>query len=154
MPDKSFAEKLLRKAGQGERLNPEEDARTKERQANAFGLGVRFKDGRSSEGFSWADYRGCRWEDLGDKERVTVIFGARVVTVEGYNLDVLVRDIEHGQLSVIREHSGRQVMQLRNENPDNEPIIESIETAPCFEELVREIKGEEERETRFTRRLE
>lgn len=152
MQDKGFAEKLLERGVSA--LGPSDDeARTKARQLNAFGLGIRFKDGRSGEGFSWADYRGYRWEDLGENERVIVIFGARVLIVLGYNLDVLVRDIEHGQLAAIREHSSRQVTQLRNENPNNEPIIVSIETAPRFEEIVREIQGENDDKHNHARRV-
>ena len=152
MRDKGFAEKLLER-GASVQGTAEDEARAKARQLNAFGLSIRFKDGRSGEGFSWADYRGYRWEDLGENERVTVIFGARVLIVLGYNLEVLVRDIEHGQLAAIREQTSRQVTQLCNENPDNEPIIVSIETAPRFEEIVREIQGDNDDKHNHARRV-
>jgi hypothetical protein len=129
---------------------------TSERQhtAQAFNLHVERRDGRRAEGFAWSHYVGYQWTDEGSHERLVVIFGTRAVVIEGHNLGVLVAEIREGQLNSIRELASGQKMLLEQANPDNEPIITSVKSHPDFEEILKAIKGEDERETRHTKRLE
>jgi hypothetical protein len=123
--------------------------------AQAFNLHVARRDGRQAEGFPWAHYAGYRWTDEGEHERLVLMFGMRVVEIEGYHLKALVDEIREGQLNSIREVTTAQRMQLERSNPDNEPVITSVKTYPDFEELLKEIKREgETRETGFAKRLE
>ena len=105
MPDKTFAQKLLRKAA--DRQSPQDDEKsfTSERQhtAQAFNLHVERRDGRRAEGFAWSHYAGYQWTDEGNHERLVVVFGMRAVEIEGQNLGVLVGEIREGQLNSIRE---------------------------------------------------
>src|ERR1035441_9279955 len=121
---------------------------TKERQhtAQAFNLHVERKDGRRSEGFAWSHYQGYQWTDEGEKERLVVIFGMRAIEIEGHNLGVLVAEIREGQLNSIRELASGQAQLLEQGNPDNQPIITSVKSYPDFEEVLKGIKGEDERE--------
>lgn len=129
---------------------------TKERQlsAQSFALHVERRDGKSAEGFSWSHYAGHHWIRDEGNEKLVVLFGQRAVEVEGHNLGVLVEGIRDGQLNGIRELSSGQAMLLRQANPDNEPIIESVKTYPEFEEILKEIKGENDDKARFARRIE
>jgi hypothetical protein len=129
---------------------------TSERQhtAQAFNLHVERRDGRRTEGFAWSHYVGYQWTDEGSHERLVVVFGTRAVEIEGRNLGVLVAEIRDGQLNSIRELASGQKMLLEQANPDNEPIITSVKSYPDFEEILKAIKGEDERETRHTKRLE
>lgn len=129
---------------------------TKERQlsAQSFALHVERRDGKSAEGFSWSHYAGHHWTKGESNEKLVVLFGERAVEVEGHNLGVLVEGIRDGQLNGIRELSSGQAMLLRQANPDNEPIIESVKTYPEFEEILKEIKGENDDKARFARRIE
>jgi hypothetical protein len=140
-------------------LEQSEDAAksyTKERQlsAQALSLQVEHRDGLSAEGFSWSYYKGHRWKNEGGRERLVVLFDDRMIEVEGRNLKVLVDSIRDGQLNGIRELSGSQVALLRQANPDNEPIIESVKCYPEFDEILKEIKGENDDKGRFARRIE
>jgi hypothetical protein len=123
---------------------------TSERQhtAQAFNLHVERRDGRRTEGFAWSHYVGYQWTDVGSHERL-VVFGMRAVEIEGQNLGGLVNEIRDGQLNSIRELASGQVQLLRQGNPDNEPLISSIKTFPDFEEVLKEIKGEDKRDTGF-----
>jgi hypothetical protein len=76
-----------------------------------------------------------------------VLFGERAVEIEGHNLKVLVGEIREGQLSSIRELAEAQADLIRAD-ADGEPIITGIRTYPDFEEMLREIKGENGREGR------
>ena len=152
-PKSRFLDKIL------DTKTPEETKSfTSERQhtAQAFNLHIERRDGLRSEGFAWSHYAGYQWTDDGDHERLVVIFGMRAVEIEGHNLGVLVNEIRDGQLNSIRELASRQVQLLRQGNPDNQPVIESVKLYPDFEEVLREIKGEDKREskTRFTERFE
>lgn len=150
-----FAERIL-----GGRATPveEDDARsyTSERQhtAQSLNLHVERKDGRRTEGFAWSHYETYQWTDEGSHERLVVVFGRRAVEILGHNLGVLVTEIREGQLNSIRELAGGQSMQLNQANPDNQPIITGVKSYPEFEDILKAIKGEDERETRFTRKLE
>jgi hypothetical protein len=76
------------------------------------------------------------------------------VEIEGHNLKVLVEGIRDGQLNGIRELAAAQAALLRQANPDNEPIIDSVKCYPEFDELLKEIKGENDDKGRFARRIE
>ena len=155
---KSFAETLLKNTGRGltAQNDDTETASTKERQhaAQAFGLRIKFKDGRRTQGFSWAHYGGSEWADEGDHETITLIFGISVLTVVGFNLSVLIRSIDEGQLKAIRELSSVQADALRNQNPDNEPIIIRVQCDPPFKDIVKAMKGEDEHETGHVGKLQ
>lgn len=128
---------------------------TKERQhsAQAFNLHVERKDGRKTEGFAWSHYAGYQWTDEGERERLVVIFGSRAVEIEGHNLGVLVAEIREGQLNSIRELASRQAMLLEHEKPDGSPIISSVKSYPDFEQILRDIKGEEDDKSQHIKRV-
>jgi hypothetical protein len=128
---------------------------TKERQhtAQAFNLHVERKDGRRTEGFAWSHYMGYQWTDDGHHERLVVIFGSRAVEIEGHNLGVLVTEIREGQLNSIRELASRQATLLEHEKPDGGPIISSVKSYPDFEQILKEIKGEEDDNQQHARRV-
>jgi hypothetical protein len=154
MPEQKsrFLDRILEPKGETE---AESKSFTSERQhtAQAFNLHVERRDGRRAEGFSWSHYAGYQWTDDGDHERLIVIFGGRALEIEGHNLGVLVAEIREGQLNSIREMTTGHV-QLLEQGQDNEPVISSVKMYPDFEEILKEIKGEDDRETRHTRRLE
>jgi hypothetical protein len=83
-----------------------------------------------------------------------VIFGERAVEIEGHNLGVLVNGIREGQLNGIRELATGQHMALRQSNPENEPIIARVKCYPEFEEILKEIRGENDDKSRHARRFE
>jgi hypothetical protein len=147
MPDKPeplFAKRLLRGTPATTETHEEGDKGfTSEPQAaaQAFGLRVRFKDGRRALGFSWAMYAGYEWTDDGSKERLVLLFGMRALTVEGYNLKRLVHEIDEGQLRSMRENSSSEVIKKRDGNPGDEPIITRMEAEPPFEDILNAIKG-------------
>ena len=121
--------------------------------AQAFSLHVEWLDGRRSQGFAWSHYAGYQWTDEGGAERLVVIFGARAIEIEGYNLGVLVNEIREGQLNGIRELSKPEATLLEQENPKEEPIITGIRCYPDFDAMFDEIKGEQDNhETRHARR--
>jgi hypothetical protein len=152
---KSFAEEVFRKTGRGVPDDDTEKAATKERQhaAQAFGLRVKFKDGRHTQGFAWSHFAGYEWADEGEQERLTLLFGPRALTLEGFNLSVLIRSIDEGQLKGIKELSHAQAELLRIENPENEPIIVRVVSDPPFKDIVKEIKGEDDDEVGHARKL-
>jgi hypothetical protein len=129
---------------------------TSERQhaAQAFNLHVERRDGRRSEGFAWSNYAGYQWTDEGSHERLVVVFGMRAIEIEGHNLGVLVNEIREGQLNSIKELAIGKAMLLEQANPDNDPVIKSVKSYPEFEDILKGIKGEDERETRHARKLE
>lgn len=128
---------------------------TSERQhaAQAFNFHVERRDGRHSEGFGWSHYVGYRWSDDGDREKLVVLFGTRAVEIEGHNLGALVTEIREGQLNGVRELASSAAT-LRQANGDMDPVIMAVKTYPDFEEILKELKGEEERENRHARRIE
>jgi hypothetical protein len=153
---KSFAESLLKDPARHTTApNGEEDeSRASERQMNAFSLNFRFKDGRRRSGISWGQYVTHEWEDDGDKEILRIIMGMQVVTVEGWNLGVLMTDIESGQQKRIKERNSREAEALRHHNPDNEAIVIRIEITPAFKEMVKRLTEEEEKdEPGFARKI-
>lgn len=149
MPDaRSFAESLRRQdAG---RDGDDAEARAgflRERPtAQAFSLRLRFKDGRSAQGLPWALFAGYDWSDAGRNERLTLMFTARVVDIEGQYLWRLVEEIDDGQLKAVQEHNAAEIALLRSENADQrpghqKPVIVSIAISPSFEECSRELRG-------------
>jgi hypothetical protein len=153
MPEtKRFLDKILDVKGPSA---DEGKSFTSERQhtAQAFNLHVEHKDGRRTEGFAWSHYAGYQWTDEGTVERLVVIFGMRAVEIEGHNLGVLVNEIRDGQLNSVRELASGQVQLLGQRNPDNQPVITGVKSYPDFEDVLKEIKGESEHETRHTRRI-
>jgi hypothetical protein len=145
-----FLDRILEPAGEGAK------SYTSERQltAQAFNLHVERRDGRRSEGFPWAHYAGYQWTDEGSHERLVLMFGARALEIEGHQLGALVNEIRDGQLNSVRELTTAQRTLLERDNPDNEPVITSVRSYPDIDEMLKEIKGEDERETRFAKRLE
>jgi hypothetical protein len=128
---------------------------TAERQhtAQAFNLHVERRDGRRAEGFAWSHYAGYQWTDEGSHERLVVMFGERALEIEGINLGALVNEIRDGQLNSIRELTSRQA-ELLQQTGNNEPVITSMKTFPDFDQILNDIKGEEDHEARHTRRIE
>jgi hypothetical protein len=121
--------------------------------AQAFNLHVERRDGRYAEGFGWSHYVNYRWMDSGEQESLVVIFSARAVEILGHNLGVLVDEIRKGQLNGIHELATAKVA-LMQSSGDTGPVIASVKTYPDFEEILKELKGEEERENRHTKRIE
>ena len=152
---KSFSERLLKDTERGLEDDGEKTF-TSERQhtAQAFNLHVERKDGRRSEGFAWSHYVGYQWTDDGDREKLVVMFGMRAVEIEGHNLGVLVKEIRDGQLNSIRELASGQVLLLQQGNLDNQPIIASVKSYPDFEQVLKELKGDEDDQARHTRRAQ
>jgi hypothetical protein len=128
---------------------------TSERQltAQSFNLHVERRDGRRSEGFAWSHYLGYQWKDEGDRERLVIVFGERAVEIEGHNLNVLVAEIREGQLNSIREMATAQA-ELKRANAEHEPIISSVRLYPDFEEIFRNIKGDDDDKNRNARRMQ
>lgn len=149
---KSFAESILKGAAGTDAEEEAHKGYTKEWQpvAQAFSLRLWFKDGRRSEGLPWQLYSGDGWHDgaSGKPERLTLTFGTRAVTVEGYNLKRLVEQIDEGHLKSVREHDSHEVALLRSEqaqkqNEEVKAVITRIEVEPPFEEFANAIrKGE------------
>lgn len=119
---------------------------TSERQhtAQAFTLHVEYRDGRHSEDFPWALYGGSAWKDDGERERLVLLFGDRALEIEGYNLNILVAEIRGGQLNGIKELVSRQATLLESAKNENEPVISGVKSYPEFEQILKELKGEED----------
>jgi hypothetical protein len=152
---KSFAETLLKNTARGIPDEDTEKLAIKERQhaAQAFGLRVKFKDGRHTQGFAWSHFAGYEWRDDGEHETITLLFGPRALTIEGFNLSVLIRSIDEGQLKGIKELNSAQVETMRHSNPDDEPIIVRVVSDPPFKDIVKEIRGEDEHDNGFTGKI-
>src|ERR1700674_1776793 len=67
----------------------------------AFTLRIDYKDGRKKRGTACSHFSDYEWTDEGEKEKLVILFGTRVVTIEGYNLLVLVREIDEGKLKSV-----------------------------------------------------
>jgi hypothetical protein len=159
MSDTHMGSKFVRRIleEQGDHVEDHEPmtSSSSERQltAQAFNLHIEHLDGRVSEGFAWSHYAGYRWTDDGEHETLVLVFGPRAVEITGLNLRSLVAKVRDGQLNSIRELPTSQRKQLEQMNPDNQAIIASIRTFPDFDEVLREIKGEQdEQPTRHARR--
>jgi len=152
-PQSRFLKQIIRPT-QG--VDDEPKAFTSERQhtAQAFTLHVEWKDGRHTEGFAWAHYSGYQWLDIGDHEKLLLIFGPRALEIEGHNLGVLVTEIRDGQLNSIREMPTVQQKLLGQSNEGNQPIISAVRAYPDIDEILKQIKGDDDVQDRFTRRIE
>ena len=154
MPEQKsrFLDKILDAKGTGA---DEKASFTSERQltAQAFNLHVERRDGRRAEGFAWSHYAGYQWTDEGETERLVVIFGERAVEIKGHNLGVLVGEIREGQLNSIRELASGQATLLERGNPDNQPIISDVKSYPDFDEILRDLKGENDDKHRHAKRI-
>jgi len=152
MPDektKSFAQAVLKNAVRHEDDGAKSFTSERQHTAQAFNLHIERRDGRHSEGFAWSHYVGYQWSDEGDYEKLVVVFGMRAVEIEGHHLKALVDEIREGQLNGIKELASGQAKLLEHNNPDNEPVITSVKTYPKLEDILKEIKGEDERDTGF-----
>jgi len=155
---KSHAEDLLRKLGRHTvsadgAVKQEDESRASERQTNAFSLNFRFKDGRRRSGISWGQYVTHEWQDEGDREILCIIMGMQVVTIEGWNLGVILADIESGQQKRLKERNSREGEALKLHNPNNEAIIMRIEIMPTFKEMVKRLTEEEEQNAGFVGKI-
>lgn len=112
--------------------------------AQALSLHMDFRDGRSSEGVSWAHYVRYRWADDRDHETLKILFGPMCgVEITGIGLQDLVEEIRHGKLNGIAElvqPEGRLLPHMGGQ----EPIIFGIKAYPDFDELFEQIKAVEE----------
>jgi hypothetical protein len=108
----------------------------------AFCLRADFKDGRKRRATAWSHFSDYEWSDEGDRETLTIIFGMRIVTIEGHRLNVFVRAIDEGKLKTFEELISAEALALQ-QNPDEEPIVMSVDIYPTFKNLIEEIKGEE-----------
>jgi hypothetical protein len=152
-PQSRFLKEIIRPT---DGIGGEPKGYTSERQhtAQAFTLHVDWVDGRRSEGFAWAHYSGYCWLDNSDTEKIILLFGPRALEIEGHNLGVLVAEIRDGQLNSIREMPTVQQKLLGQSNEENQPIISAVRAYPGIEEILKQIKGDDDDQTRHTRRLE
>lgn len=139
---RSFAETLLRDQRD---VPANDDASDRERQlgAQAFTLRVKYSDNRRIEGFPWAHYTGYQWSDDADaKERLTLMFGARAIVIEGYRLRNLLREIDDGRRRHLVELGETEARLAAQKPEENDAVIASVKSFPDFEEMLKEIKGE------------
>lgn len=61
--------------------------------------------------------------------------------------------IRDGQLNSVRELATVQQKLLRQSNKENQPVISAVKSYPDNEEILKEINGEENDKTGFTRRI-
>jgi hypothetical protein len=129
------------------------DASDKEWQkVQAFTLRAELGDGRGVEGFPWAHYGGYRWTDEGEKEVLTLLFGGRALRIEGYNLRILLREIDDGRRRLIKAMSEPEAKLALYGGEREKALITGVKAYPDFEEIVREIKGEDDDKHRHVRR--
>ncbi len=118
-------------------------AYTKERQhtAQAATIHIEWKDGRRSDNFSWGHFVRANWRDMGENERIVMLFSDGAIEIEGHNLKPIEEEIREYKLNSIREMATAKQM-LLNANPTGEPVISAIRAYPDVDEILREIKGE------------
>jgi hypothetical protein len=109
----------------------------------AFCLRADYKDGLKKRATTWTYFSDYEWENLGDRERLTILFGSRIVTIEGHKLDLLYREIDEGRLKTFEELTSREA-QLLSANPDGDVEVISFEVYPTMKDLIAEIKQERE----------
>lgn len=152
---KTFAETVLRSRHDGAERDEVKDGYGKERPGvQAYCLRIGYKEGRRAEGVPWTLFSGHCWDDTGRLEQLTLLFTSRVVTVQGLHLGRFVDLLSDGQLRHLDEHDSREVELLREENAERprgqkRPVVMSIQVAPPFADVVREILGEESFEHRL-----
>ena len=78
----------------------------------------------------------------------------RALEIEGHNLGVLVTEIRDGQLNSIREMPTVQQKLLGQSNEENQPIISAVKAYPDIDEILKQIRGDDDDQVGFARRLE
>ena len=155
--DKSFAAKLFSDAEAQEGSNTHSFERGFA--AQATNLRLWDKSGRLAAGLSWSSYVTDQWDDRGGAEQLTLVFVSRYVVLWGHHLLALVRQIDEGRLKSITEVDALRAQELVAENASIReaakkiPIVTGFEIKPDIETLVSELKGEEDDETRYPRRV-
>jgi hypothetical protein len=155
--DKSFAAKLFSDAEMADSVKGPSQERGFASQAT--NLRIWDKSGRLAAGLSWSSYVTDQWDDGGGLEKLTLVFASRYVVLFGHHLLALVRQIDEGRLKSITELDGLQAQELIAENASIRdegkkiPIVTRFEIGPGIDELVSAIKGEEDDETRYPRRV-
>ena len=111
--------------------------------AQAFNLHVEMRGGRHSEGFGWSHYIRYKWTDEGTHERLVILMGtAGAVEIEGHNLAPLVSDIRECKLNGVPEMLTSDI-ELKVASGHKGAIIRSVKMYPDFEELFKELKGDD-----------
>jgi hypothetical protein len=149
-----FAERILSEAKGAKTGEPRAGA-LGERQPStqSFSVQVAFKDGRRARGFAMSHYSDYEWTDEGEAERLVILFGMRAVTLEGELLDSVVTLLQEGRLTHIQEMTHREVEELKHHNPDRRPIIARVTVEPDLQSILSAIRGEEDDDTRYPRRV-
>ena len=147
-------ERILSRVGTGDGASyVHSHTSERQRSAQALHLHVESRDGKEAEGGPWLTQTRYKWRDLGNQERLRLLFGDWGVEIEGHNLMVLVDEIREGQLNGIRELSTPEETMLEQDNPQNEAIITSARCYPDFDQAFEEIKGaNDEQHTRQLKR--
>jgi hypothetical protein len=83
------------------------------------------------------------WTDDGDMESFKALFGERGLIVRGYRLGELDRDMSLGKRAGLRQHTSKVESMLLEDG--NEPIIAEIEVFPSIQEMVKTLKGDQEK---------
>jgi hypothetical protein len=139
-----FLREIIKKGQPGE--TPDKSGRrrytTSGAGEQAFLLRGDYKDGRKKRGTAWSHFSDYEWEDLGDRERLIIVFGTRIVTIEGQKLGALYMAIDQGKLETFEELTSPEVQALLND-PDGDVVVMSLDIYPAFSDLVQEIKGDE-----------
>jgi hypothetical protein len=125
---------------------PISDVSDKERQhVQAFSLRVDSRDGRAVEGFAWAHYSGYRLVDNEDgSETLALAFGQRAVVVHGYNLRIILREIDEGRRRRIKPKPEAEIKLALHSGEKEKELISRVECLPAFDKILSEIKGEED----------
>lgn len=142
------------------RMDGKEDAQIpdvsdKERQnVQAFSLRVDSGDGRTVEGFAWAHYSGYRLLDNEDgSETLALAFGQRAVVIYGYNLRMILREIDEGRRRRIKARPQAEIKLALSSGEKEKELISRVECLPAFDKILSEIKGEEDDDKhRYARR--
>jgi hypothetical protein len=138
-----FIKDLLKKKSDGQDTDKEPFTSERQLTAQALNLHLQKRTGLHSEGFGWSHYARYKWTDEGTHERLAILFGgAGAVEIEGHNLGLIVEDIRQGKLNGIEEMITADV-QLKRANGHKGAIISSVKMYPDFDELFKEIKGDD-----------
>ena len=127
--------------------------------AEATNLRIWYKTGRQAPGLPWSSYVTDEWDDGDDAEKLTLVFASRYVIIFGHHLLSLVRQIDEGRLKSITEVDGLRAQQMMAENASireeskKTAVVTRVEVGPAIETLVTALKGEEDNETGYVRRV-
>ncbi len=155
--EKSFAAKLFSGEEPPDAVKGPSQERGFASQAN--NLRIWDKSGRLAAGLSWSSYVTDQWHDAAGVETLTLVFASRYVILYGHHLLGLVRQIDEGRLKSVTELDGLQAQALGAENAGigdegrKIPIVTRFEIGPGISDLVNALKGDEEDETRYPRRV-